>query len=104
MWAGLAGGTMVSFYQKRCFYGIFCQPSPALSPGRYSGSGGPRPVRSKKVARKVPVPIDYFGIEVGNEFLMGYGLDYFDLYRNTNYVFVPEMSEVKEWDKILGNK
>lgn len=58
----------------------------------------------KKVARKVNVPIDYYGIEVGNEFLMGFGLDYYDLYRNTNYVFVPDMEEVASWDEILKNK
>ena len=37
----------------------------------------------KKCNRKVPFELDYFGAEVGNEFLMGYGLDYRDLFRNT---------------------
>ena len=58
----------------------------------------------KKCARKIPVQIDYAGTEVGNEFLMGYGLDYFDLFRNTNYVFVPDMDEVHHWDEILKRK
>ena len=55
----------------------------------------------KKVNRKTPFELDYFWIEVGNEFLMGYGLDYNDLWRNTREVFVPSPEEVKEWDEFL---
>jgi hypoxanthine phosphoribosyltransferase len=55
----------------------------------------------KKINRKIPFELDYFGIEVGNEFLMGYGLDYNDLWRNTREVFVPSPEEVKEWDEFL---
>ena len=56
----------------------------------------------KKSNRKIPFEVDYFGKEVGNEFLMGYGLDYNDLWRNTREVFVPTPDEVKEWDAILN--
>lgn len=31
---------------------------------------------SKPEARKVEVPIDYLGMEIGNNFIVGYGLDY----------------------------
>ena len=55
----------------------------------------------KKSNRKIPFELDYYGIEVGNEFLMGYGLDYNDLWRNTREVFVPSMDEVAEWDEII---
>lgn len=58
----------------------------------------------KKVNRKIPFELDYFGIEVENEFLMGYGLDYNDLWRNTREVFVPTPEEVKEWDELLAAK
>ena len=58
----------------------------------------------KKVNRKIPFELDYFGIEVGNEFLMGYGLDYNEIFRNTREVFVPSPEEVKEWDELLARK
>lgn len=58
----------------------------------------------KKSNRKIPFELDFYGKEVGNEFLMGYGLDYYDLWRNTKEVFVPSQDEVDEWDRILNNK
>ena len=58
----------------------------------------------KKCNRKVPFELDYYGEEVGNEFLMGYGLDYRDLYRNTRYIFVPDKEEIKKWDELLLEK
>lgn len=36
----------------------------------------------KPSRRKTPVRVDYSGFEVGNEFLVGYGLDYEEHYRN----------------------
>jgi len=56
----------------------------------------------KKCNRKVPFELDYAGFEVRNEFLMGYGLDYCDLWRNTKEIFVPDPEEIKEWDRLLG--
>lgn len=38
--------------------------------------------------RKVDIPVDYVGFTVPNEFLVGYGLDYQQLYRNYPYIFV----------------
>ncbi|NLM40304.1 MAG: hypoxanthine phosphoribosyltransferase [Firmicutes bacterium] len=38
--------------------------------------------------RKVEIPVDYVGFTVPNEFLVGYGLDYKQLYRNFPYIFV----------------
>lgn len=40
----------------------------------------------KKPARKQPVPIRFVGFDVPNEFLVGYGLDYRQRYRNLPYV------------------
>jgi hypoxanthine phosphoribosyltransferase len=40
----------------------------------------------KKAKRRVEVPIDYVGFEIPNEFVIGYGLDYQEKYRNLPYV------------------
>ena len=47
----------------------------------------PRSVRvcvllEKKIVRAAPVEADYIGFEIGNEFVVGYGLDYMERYRN----------------------
>ena len=42
----------------------------------------------KKIARKVAVEPDYSGFEVGDEFVVGFGLDYDGYYRNLPYVGV----------------
>jgi hypoxanthine phosphoribosyltransferase len=41
----------------------------------------------KPDAIKVPLNIKYVGFEVGNEFLLGYGLDYDGLGRNLRHLF-----------------
>jgi len=40
----------------------------------------------KKEGRKVEVTADYIGFDVRNQFVVGYGLDYKDFYRNLPYV------------------
>ncbi|HOX22485.1 MAG TPA: hypoxanthine phosphoribosyltransferase [Elusimicrobiales bacterium] len=42
----------------------------------------------KSSCRKVSVPIRYRGFEIPNEFVVGYGLDYRELYRNLPYIGV----------------
>jgi hypoxanthine phosphoribosyltransferase len=42
----------------------------------------------KTSRREVPVPLDYVGFEIPNEFVVGYGLDYNNLYRNLPYISV----------------
>jgi len=42
----------------------------------------------KKARRRIEVPIDYVGFEVPDEFVIGYGLDYQEKYRNLRYVAV----------------
>ncbi|MCG8601112.1 MAG: hypoxanthine phosphoribosyltransferase, partial [Verrucomicrobiales bacterium] len=37
---------------------------------------------SKSIERAVPIEADYYGFAVGNEFVVGYGLDYRGRYRN----------------------
>jgi hypoxanthine phosphoribosyltransferase len=45
---------------------------------------------NKPSNRKVEIPVDYVGFEVPNAFLVGYGLDFKQLYRNIPYVFTPK--------------
>jgi hypoxanthine phosphoribosyltransferase len=40
----------------------------------------------KPDAIKADVQLDYFGFEIKNEFVVGYGLDYQELYRNLPYI------------------
>ena len=40
----------------------------------------------KPKAHKIDINIDYVGFEVGNEFVVGYGLDYAQKYRNLPYI------------------
>ena len=42
----------------------------------------------KPACRKVPVKADFTCQEIGNEFVVGYGLDYAEKYRNLPYVAV----------------
>ncbi|MBS5280830.1 MAG: hypoxanthine phosphoribosyltransferase [Butyricicoccus pullicaecorum] len=41
---------------------------------------------SKPERRKVDVPIDYLGFEIPDAFVVGYGLDYAEKYRNLPYI------------------
>ncbi|MDO5123660.1 MAG: hypoxanthine phosphoribosyltransferase [Eubacteriales bacterium] len=47
---------------------------------------------SKPSRREVDIPIDYLGIEIPDEFVIGYGLDYAEKYRNLPYVGVLKRS------------
>jgi hypoxanthine phosphoribosyltransferase len=42
----------------------------------------------KKERRMVDVPIDYVGFEIPNQFVVGYGLDYDNNYRNLPYIAI----------------
>jgi hypoxanthine phosphoribosyltransferase len=43
---------------------------------------------SKPEARKVETPVEYVGFEIPNEFVVGYGLDYAERYRNLPYIAI----------------
>ncbi|HHW71044.1 MAG TPA: hypoxanthine phosphoribosyltransferase [Clostridiales bacterium] len=42
----------------------------------------------KPSRRKVPVDIDYVGFEIPDEYVVGYGLDYNERYRNLPYISI----------------
>jgi len=43
---------------------------------------------SKPDARKVEAQVEYIGFEIPNEFVVGYGLDYAERYRNLPYIAI----------------
>jgi hypoxanthine phosphoribosyltransferase len=46
---------------------------------------------NKAAAREVEVPLDFVGFEIPNEFVVGYGLDYDEKYRNLPYIGVLDL-------------
>lgn len=58
---------------------------------------------NKKVRRKIDVPVEFYGFEIPDEFVVGYGLDFNEKYRNLPYICVlkPEvyMYEVMKYEK-----
>lgn len=53
----------------------------------------------RKVARTVDIKLDWFGFEVPNEFLVGYGLDYQEILRNLPYIAVLDIDKAKALEK-----
>ena len=47
----------------------------------------------KRARREVDVPLDYVGFEIPDEFVIGYGLDYVQKYRNLPYVAVLKVND-----------
>lgn len=47
----------------------------------------------KPERREVDVPVDYIGFDIPNEFVVGYGLDFGEIYRNFPYIAIlkPEL-------------
>lgn len=48
---------------------------------------------NKPDRREADVPIDYLGFNIPDEFVVGYGLDYAQKYRNLPYIGVVELDE-----------
>jgi hypoxanthine phosphoribosyltransferase len=51
----------------------------------------------KSEKRQVNVPIDLVGFRIPNEFVVGYGLDYAQLYRNLPYITVLNGSQLLDF-------
>lgn len=47
---------------------------------------------NKTERRKVDVPVDYIGFKVPDEFIVGYGIDYAERYRNLPYIGILKRS------------
>ena len=47
----------------------------------------------RRARRLVNVKLDYVGFEVPDEFVVGYGLDYHEEYRNLPFIAIPEIKE-----------
>lgn len=63
------------------------------------GEMGPRSLRTavlmlKRGRQQVALRPDYIAFEIPDEFVVGYGLDYRDLYRNLPYIAALEPSEI----------
>ena len=43
---------------------------------------------NKPSRREVAVPVDYIGFDIPDEFVVGYGLDFDELYRNLPFIAV----------------
>lgn len=54
---------------------------------------------SKKVTRKIDIEAEYVGFEIDNKFIVGYGLDYNEQYRNLPFVGVLKPEAIKKWQK-----
>lgn len=59
--------------------------------GRLKAEGAPRSLRvcvllRKRKERAVTVEADYVGFDIGDEFVVGYGLDYQERYRNLPFI------------------
>lgn len=48
---------------------------------------------NKKARREKPVNVDYLGYEVDDEFVIGYGLDYNERYRNLPYIGILNLDD-----------
>ena len=67
---------------------------------RLLGTRSPRSLKvcsllSKPSCRVVDAPVDYLGFEIPNEFVVGYGLDYDQCYRQLPYIGVLKPSAVE---------
>ncbi|MDR2426893.1 MAG: hypoxanthine phosphoribosyltransferase [Endomicrobium sp.] len=47
----------------------------------------------KKCSRVKNVPIDYYGFEIGNDFVVGYGLDYNGFFRGLPYIGILNLNK-----------
>jgi len=47
----------------------------------------------RRIRRIVDLPLDYIGFEVPDEFVVGYGLDYREEYRNLPFIAIPDITE-----------
>ena len=59
---------------------------------------------SKPTRRQVDVPLHYVGFEVPDSFVVGYGLDYCEQYRNLPYLATLDLAQRDLGDAIISGK
>src|SRR5947209_3200835 len=74
---------------------------------RHLASHNPASVRlctllDKPAGRQVHVPIDYVGFTIPDEFVLGYGLDYDEGYRNLPAIFIARPANYSEMNDASG--
>jgi hypoxanthine phosphoribosyltransferase len=65
------------------------------------GRRGPRSLEActlldKRQRRIVPTPVRYVGFEIGDEFALGYGMDFAERYRNLDHVVAGDVRALLE--------
>lgn len=51
---------------------------------------------SKPSRREIEIPVDYIGFEIPNKFVIGYGLDFGEIYRSLPYIGVLKKDKYEE--------
>lgn len=54
---------------------------------------------NKPENRQVDVPIDYTGFDIPDRFVVGYGLDYMEYFREIPYIFVPTQDALERMEE-----
>lgn len=57
----------------------------------------------KRCKRKIACDPEYVGKEIGDYFIVGYGLDYDEFYRNEPDIFVPDPEEIRRINRLNQN-
>lgn len=52
---------------------------------------------NKEARRSKDVTVDYYGSKVGDEFVVGYGLDFLNMYRNLQYIGVLKSEVIQKY-------
>lgn len=58
----------------------------------------------KRVRRLVDVPVEYVGFEIPDEFVVGYGLDYMEKYRNLPFIGVLKPKDEEDIQEPVGQR
>jgi|GEM_PF-155735 hypoxanthine phosphoribosyltransferase len=58
----------------------------------------------KEKAKDLDLPVKYVGLDISNEFVIGYGLDYADQYRNLRSIYQLVSDEKKRLREMLSKK
>ncbi len=61
-------------------------------------------IKRNALEMKYDVKADFTGLATDEQkYIVGFGFDYYGLFRNTPYIFVPSIKDIKEWNVYLGH-